>query len=131
MVQPQLIHLTYVTQSEQRSSSSRTNYAITLPAIPSGAYKITFRLLLPYGVYAGPCDLQVRNSGISALASGIPGGYHHVMTCSKEAQCTGVLFANNPGLKLAVRFTKLGSLDDTATGLDVGEHSIYCEFERL
>jgi hypothetical protein len=102
-----------------------------MPSVPSGAYKITFRLLLPYGAYAEACDLQIRNSGISALAAGIPDGYHHVMTCTQESQCTGVLFVNNPGRKLAVRFTKLGSVDKLASGLDVGVHSIHCEFERL
>jgi hypothetical protein len=132
MAQTQIKHFTFVIHSEQRDSGDATNYTITIPPIPPGDYKITCRLVLAHTPsYIPPYhDVQIRMKGISALATGIPDGYHHVMTSAQDSQCTGVIFAHDPGNELGVRFIQLRPAEP-ARMYNIGVHSIHCEFERL
>jgi hypothetical protein len=75
-------------------------------------------------------NVQIRMDGISALATGITDGYHHVMTSVQDPQCTGVMFAHNQGNELGVRFIQLRPAEP-ARSYNMGVHSIHCEFERL
>jgi hypothetical protein len=112
-VQFPLRHFTHV-RSEQRFSGHTADYSISMPAVPTGAYKVKFQVLFPAGSCT-PCDMQIKAAGgFSFVTAAHNKQYASVMTCVPGVLCSGMLFANVCHARyreLLVRFVEVGSVD--------------------
>jgi hypothetical protein len=124
-VQLPLHHFTCVVKSLQRFSGHTADYSINMPAIPTGAYKVTFQVLFPRDS-CSPCDMQIRAGGFSFVTAALDEQHASVMTCVPGVQCSGTLFANvchSHGRQMSVRFVEVGSAVNVIADSDSDSNS--------